>query len=164
MRAKQPADPYSLAVKWLAVRELTEVQVRERLRARQVSSQIIEDVVARLRRGGALDDRRTALACARTHALVKRQGRNRVLRELEASGIDRDLARQAVQDVFDHIDERDLMERALARRLGRGRRTIRDAAEYRRVYGYLVRQGFEASAVSALLRERSRGPAQSEDE
>jgi SOS response regulatory protein OraA/RecX len=163
MRAKPPADPYSLALKWLAVRELSEFQIRQRLRTRQVSPGTIEDVVAKLHRAGALDDRRTALACARTEALVKRRGRHRVMRQLESIGIDRDLARRTIQDVFEDVDERELMERALAGRLGKRSRTIRDPAEYRRLFTFLIRQGFDASAVTALLRSRARGTARLDD-
>ena len=131
--------------------------------ARQVPARSIDEVVLTLKSNGALDDGRTARAAARTDALVKRHGRSRVTQHLAALGIDRDLARRVVQEVFAEIDEQELLERALARRLGRTRRAVKDAAEYRRLYGYLVRQGFEPSAVSNLLRERARPAARQEE-
>jgi regulatory protein len=164
MRAKTPANPYGLALKWLASRELSGFQVRQRLQARQVPPDIIHDVLERLRRGGALDDRRTARACARTHVVVKRHGRNRVLRQLESIGIDRHLARRTVNEVFEEIDERALMEHALTARIGRRGRTISNPSEYRRLFAFLIRQGFEASAVSELLRARARGAARPDEE
>jgi SOS response regulatory protein OraA/RecX len=164
MRAKPSTDPYSLVLKWLGLRDLSEFQIRQRLQARHVPPDIIHDVVERLQRGGALDDRRTARACARTDALVKRHGRNRVMRQLESIGIDRPLARRTVNEVFEDVDERELMERALTSRMGRRGRMISDPAEYRRLFAFLVRQGFEASAVSALLRARARGSARPDEE
>lgn len=164
MQARLPTDPYTLALKWLAVRELSEFQIRQRLESRQVSPDTIEDVVAKLHRVGAVDDRRTALACARTDALVKRRGRHRVMRQLESIGIDRDLARRTVQEVFEDVDESALLERALAGRTGGRSRTIRNPAEYRRLFAFLIRQGFDASAVSALLRSRARAAARSDEE
>jgi SOS response regulatory protein OraA/RecX len=164
LEGKPPVDPYSLALKWLAVRELSEQQTRQRLRSRQVSPDTIEEVVTRLQAAGALDDHRTALACARTDALIKRHGRHRVVRQLESIGIDRDLARRTVDEVFEGVDEQDLMERALAGRMARRGRTISDPAEYRRLFSFLIRQGFEASAVNALLRSRARGAARSDEE
>ena len=160
---RPPADPYALSLKWLALRDLTERQLRQRLAARQVPARTIDDVVRTLKSNGTLDDRRTALAAARTAALVKRHGRYRVARHLAALGIDRNLARHVVQDVFADIDEGELLERALARRLGKTRRSVKDAAEYRRLYGYLVRQGFDPSAVTTLLRDRSRPADRPED-
>jgi regulatory protein len=158
-----PRDPYNLSLKWLALRELSERQVRQRLAARQVPAKSIDDVVRALKSNGALDDRRTAVAAARTEALVKRHGRRRATQHLQALGIGRELARRAVEDVFAEIDEQALLERALARRLGRTRRAIKDAAEYRKLYAYLVRQGFEPSAVASLLRDRSRSVAPGDD-
>jgi SOS response regulatory protein OraA/RecX len=158
-----PPDPYTLALKWLGLRELSEHQIRQRLAARRVSANDIDDAVRALKSHGALDDRRTAVAAARTDALVKRHGRRRVTERLQALGIGRELARRVVEDVFAEIDEQALLERALARRLGRTRRGIKDPAEYRRLYAYLVRQGFEPSAVANLLRDRSRSVALSDD-
>ena len=163
-KSRPPIDPYGLALKWLAVRELSERQTRQRLQSRRVSPAAVDDVVARLRRNGALDDRRTALAAARTGVLIKHHGRHRVIRQLEAIGIDRDLARRTVEEVFEGVDERALMERALAGRPGRRGRTIRDPAEYRRLFSLLIRRGFDASAVNTLLRSRARGAARSDDE
>jgi SOS response regulatory protein OraA/RecX len=65
--------------------------------------------------------------------------------------------------VFAEIDEDKLLEQAFTRRLGRTRRSVKDAAEYRKLYGYLVRQGFEPSAVVKLLRDRSRPSARPEE-
>jgi SOS response regulatory protein OraA/RecX len=154
-----PTDPYGLSLKWLALRELTERQLRQRLAARQVPGGSIDEVVRTLQSNGT----RTALAAARTDALVKRHGRFRVSQHLAALGIARDLARRVVQEVFAEIDEQELLERALARRLGRTRRLVKDPGEYRKLYGYLVRQGFDPSAVTALLRERARPAALPEE-
>jgi SOS response regulatory protein OraA/RecX len=163
LRQPPPSDPYVLSLKWLAIRELTERQLRQRLAARQVPSPSIDEVVQTLKRNRALDDQRTARAAARTQALVKRHGRYRVTRHLAVLGIDRDLARRVVQEVFAEIDEDTLLEQAFTRRLGRTRRSVKDAAEYRKLYGYLVRQGFEPSAVVKLLRDRSRPSARPEE-
>jgi len=162
--AKTPSDPYTLCLKWLAARELSEFQIRQRLRARRVSPETINDVIAELRSGGALDDRRTALAFTRTDALVKRHGRTRAMRQLQSMGIDNEVARSAVREVFEDVDERKLMERALDGRIGHRGRTINNPAEYRRLFAFLVRQGFDASAVTALLRVRARGAARPDED
>jgi SOS response regulatory protein OraA/RecX len=158
-----PPDPYSLSLRWLAVRELTELQLRQRLAARRISARSIDEEVRRLKIEGALDDRRSALAAARRAVLVKRHGRHRVAQELAALGIDREVAHGVVQEVFAEIDEPEMLEQALARRLGRTRRLVKDSVEYRKLYGYLVRQGFEPSAVANLLRNRARRSARPED-
>ena len=136
----------------LARRELSTAQVRERLRRKGLTREEIEPALRRLRREGALDDRRTALAYARHAATVKLRGRRRTLQELERIGLVRTQARSVVDEVFGNLDEQALLERALARRL---RGPIRDRAEQRRLYQYLIRQGFDGSMAMAALHARA---------
>jgi regulatory protein len=137
----------------LGRRELSEAQVRARLARREFATAEIDAAVARLSQERALDDRRTALACARTEAHVKRHGQRRALRALEGLGIDRGLARAAVAEVFGDLDEDALIAQALDRKLRHGA-VIEDAAVMRRVHRYLLAQGFDASRVHAAIRSR----------
>ena len=139
----------------LARRELSEAQVRQRLTRRHFEPDDIDAAVARLQRERALDDQRTALACARTEAHVKRRGRLRVLRQVEALGIARSLARAAVDEVFADLDEDTLIDQAIERRL-RHRVPVDDAKALQRVHRYLLAQGFDASRVQAAIRTRLR--------
>ena len=137
----------------LARRELCEAQVRTRLARRQFDPDEIEAAIARLQSERALDDRRTALACARTEANVKRHGRLRALHQIETLGIARDLARAAVAEVFGDLDEDQLIEQALSRRLRHGV-SLEEATAVRRVHRYLLAQGFDAARVHAAIRSR----------
>ena len=139
----------------LARRELCEAQVRTRLARRQFESDDIEEAITRLQRERALDDRRTALACARTEAHVKRHGRLRALRQVEMLGIARDVARAAVAEVFGDLDEDQLIEQALSRRL-RHDASLEEATVVRRVHRYLLAQGFDAARVHAAIRSRAK--------
>jgi regulatory protein len=155
-------DAYIAALSLLARRELSAAQLRQRLKARRFPDSEIDASLNRLRESRALDDARVARAYARTAAGVKGRGRARVLREIEAMGIDRATAREAVAETFDALDLRGtggsgsgedaLINRALDRKL-RGRR-IKDAAEFRRLYAFLMRQGFEAGKIGKALKER----------
>jgi regulatory protein len=155
---------YAAGLRLLARRELSEAQLRERLARKAFELRDIDDAVARLRRTGALDDLRVATAAARTEALVKRRGRIRIQRHLASLGIASATITRALDEVSPAVDESALIEAALARRLRGPRARIEDAAHFRRLHQYLVRQGFEPSAVTALLRRRSRPDAVSDDE
>jgi regulatory protein len=150
-----PEAAWAAAVRMLARRELSVAQVRERLARRGWTEPAIQPAIARLAASGTLDDTRVALACARTRAGVKRQGRDRVLREIQALGVARDIARAAVDEVFGSLDEEELLRIALERRL-HGRVSLGDPAVQRRLYAGLVRQGFDGHAVSRAIRERVR--------
>jgi regulatory protein len=163
MRRRDRIDPVedtpeaacAAGVRALARRELSVQQLRERLGRTGWSGASIDAAILRLTASGALDDARVARALARTRAGVKRQGRERVMREIQALGVARDVARAAVDEVFGALDERALLQRALDARL-RGRVTLSDPAARRRLMAALVRQGFDADSVAGVIRERSR--------
>jgi regulatory protein len=146
---------YVTALGLLARRELAEAQLRTRLAKRKFTEDEIDAAMTRLRRERALDDRRTALACARTQVRIKHRGRARVVRHIEALGINRDIAREAVADVFAELDENALLEQALDRRLRHGL-SLSDPAVFRRVHRYLLGQGFDPGRVTELLRRRAK--------
>lgn len=142
---------YSEALKLLARRELTASELRERLLRKDLPPDDIDDAVSRLRADGTINDRRAATAIARTHALVKARGRLRIERELRARGVDAHTARAALDDVFAELSEPELLERALRKRLRSGR--IKDEAQFRRLYTYLIRLGYSPEAVMGLLKK-----------
>ncbi len=150
---------HSDALKLLAQRELAAAEVRSRLLRRGHSPDETDAAIARLVESGALDDRRVARAHARTASAVKSRGRLRVARELRAMGIPRDIVADAIAEVFGDLDERSLIEQAIQKKL-RGRRRPTTRLERARLYQFLIRQGFTASAVVETL--RGSGPDESE--
>ena len=145
---------YATALRMLARRELSTAQIRDRLKQRGFTREVIDDAVSRLTANGTLDDARVARAGARTRAHGRRQGRQRVARELTLIGIPEEIAAQAMAEVFGELDEDALLEQALERRL-RGI-SLSDPGARRRIVAALVRQGFAAGAVIRALRQLER--------
>tara|TARA_B100000470_G_C19774670_1_gene384735 strand:+ start:715 stop:1170 length:456 start_codon:yes stop_codon:yes gene_type:complete len=141
-------DPYTFGLNLLARRELSEMQLRERFRKRKFETQAIEDALDRLRQEGALDDRRTAFAYARTAIRLTARGRRRILQEIVARGINKDIAHEAVEITFADVDEAKVLARALAKRLNG---PIQDAAHLRRLHRSLQQQGFPTSLIVPAL-------------
>ncbi len=148
-------NAYIDALKMLGRRELSEAQIRQRLARRQHADEDIDAAVARLREERAIDDVRVAEAIARTQVSIKKRGRLRVRRQIEQAGILPATANRAIDAVYGALDQDALLESSLAKRL-RGRDRIADEAELRRLYRYLIGQGFEPDRVMALLKKRSR--------
>ena len=141
----------------LARRELSELQVRQRLARKGHEPDVIDDAVARLLEERAIDDTRVAEAIARTETAVRKRGKIRVRMTIERAGIATATAKRAADEVFDGIDDDALLDAALAKRL-RGRDAVADEREFQRLYRYLVGQGFDSDrALKALnLRKRAR--------
>jgi regulatory protein len=142
---------YVDALHLLSRRALTIAECRDRLRDRQHPEDRVDAAIARLLETGGLDDTRLAQAYARTAVEIKGRGRLRVVRELQARGIDKQVAAEAVAEVFDEKDERALVARALEKKL-HGRPRPADAAESARLYQFLMRQGFTPAVVIDSLR------------
>ena len=146
---------YDDGVKMLARRELSELQVRQRLARKGHDAEAVDEAIARLREERAIDDARVAEAIARTETSLRRRGKLRVRMQIQRAGISNAMAKRAVDEVFDGIDDDALLEASLAKRL-RGRETIADDREFQRLYRYLIGQGFEADRVMKALTGRRR--------
>jgi regulatory protein len=142
---------YTDGLKLLARRELSVAELRERLIEREHPGAEVDEAIARLLESGSLDDRRVALAYARTASKVKGRGRLRVARELQAMRIARETIAEAIGEVFGDADERTMIDRAMQKKL-RGGRKPQTVQERGRIYQFLIRQGFTPAAVSAALR------------
>ena len=146
------ADAYITALTLLSARELSESQLRTRLKRRELPNEEIDDAIARLKADRTLNDRRVALAIARMESAIKHRGRSRVLQKIRQAGIDDDTAQEAVQAVFEEVDEDAMLDKAFERRLrGKTTKELDDKARARIVRG-LVAQGFRFEAVLKRLK------------
>jgi regulatory protein len=144
---------YVDGLKMLGRRELSEAQVRTRLARRGHEPAAIDEAVARLKQDAAIDDERTAQAIARHETAFRKRGRLRVRMAIERAGVAADTARRVVDETFGSIDDDDLMEAVLLKRL-RGRVVVSDEREFQRLYRYLVSEGFAADRVLRALQAR----------
>jgi regulatory protein len=84
------------ALRALAVRDRTERELREWLARRGVEADMADDVVEALRAEGLVDDAGYARRFAEDRRLLDRWGNERIGRDLERRGIDRDLVDAAL--------------------------------------------------------------------
>ena len=136
----------------LSARELSEAQLRTRLTRRELDAAEIEEAIARLKADRTLNDRRVALAIARMESAIKHRGRSRVLQKIRQAGIDDDTAQEAVQAVFEEVDEDAMLDKAFERRLrGKAPAELDDKGRAKVVRG-LVAQGFRFEAILKRLK------------
>jgi regulatory protein len=151
---------YLHGLRQLARRELSEAQLRQRLSRRDFPGDEIEAALTRLRQDGSLDDARVAGAIARSQLALKRRGRLRVRREIEAAGIAPALVERALDEAYADVDVDALLTAAIDRRLGTNSAAngLGDERGVARLFRYLVAQGFEHDRALAALRARRRTP------
>lgn len=146
-------DAYTVALTLLSARELSEHQLRTRLKRKQLDPDQIDSAIVRLKSDGTLNDRRVALAIARMEGAIKSRGRARVIQKVRQAGIDDDTAEDAVNAVFtDEVDENALLDRAFERKLrGKNPKEL-DEKGRARIVRALVGQGFRFEAVLKRLK------------
>jgi regulatory protein len=137
---------YAAALRLLARREHSEVELRHKLRARHYSDSAVESVVARLVAAGLLSDQRFAEAYSR-HRFERGYGPLRIRAELNERGIGADLA----EAILAHFS-RSWVESAQWQRNKRfGPRPAADIRNRAKEMRFLRRRGFTFEQIQAVV-------------
>ncbi len=131
----------------LGYRARSEGEVRERLGRYGYADETVEAVIGRLRELGYLDDGEFARNAAREKA--RKYGPRRILGDLKRSGVDDEVAREAVEEEFSGDEELEAASAAAEQRYNTGERS--DALA-RRVYGFLARRGYSAGMCAEIAK------------
>jgi regulatory protein len=154
-----PLDPvkarervFQRAAKLLAAKQRSVEELRQRLlEGRGATKANVEEVIARLREYGYLDDAKFAQSYASLRLRERPIGRRRLQRDLWLKKVDKQTAETALDEVFESTPEQDLIDRAIAKRVRlRGRPKSREDAK--KLFDHLLRQGFEFELVSEKVR------------
>ena len=160
-----PLDPakarervFQRAAKLLAAKQRSVEELRERLlETRGGTTAIVDEVIARLREYGYLDDAKFAQSYASLRLRERPIGRRRLERDLSLKKVDKETTNAALNEVFESMPEAELIERAIAKRIRLGGKP-KSRADAKKLFDHLLRQGFGFELVS----ERVRGLLKSE--
>ncbi len=147
---------FERAAKLLAAKSRSVAELRERLlQGRHANESIVEEVIARLREYGYLDDERFAVSFATSKVRQRPTGRRRLERDLSLKKLDRAVVEEALNAVYAETPEEELIDRAIEKRLRlRGRPKTREEAKS--LFDHLLRQGFPFDLVSEKVRVASK--------
>ena len=161
--ARLPLDPakarqrvFQRAAKLLAAKQRSVEELRERLlEGRGATKANVEEVIARLREYGYLDDAKFAQSYASLRVRERPIGRRRLQRDLWLKKVDKQTIETALDEVFESTPEEELIDRAIAKRVRlRGKPKSREDAK--KLFDHLLRQGFGFELVSERVRELSK--------
>jgi regulatory protein len=149
------------ALRLLAQRARSEVELRQRLARKDMDPAVVDRTMAWLQERGYLDDRAFAEAFVRDRLRLRPRGRAGLIKELRRKGVDGDTAQAAADAVMaaESVEDADLAldaARAWARRnaplvsAAAGSPEPRQRAR-RRLYGHLARRGFLPGPIRAAL-------------
>jgi regulatory protein len=152
------------ALNFLSYRQRTGREVRRKLVDRGFSEEAIEATMRRLGAVGLVDDEAFVGAYVRDRIAHRPMGVRRMVQDLYAKGIAREVSAPVIEEV---LRDEDTDERTLARQVvEKKRRTLRsrsqnEAVLRRRLRDHLIRRGFDTRVVSEVVDELFSGDAAS---
>jgi regulatory protein len=151
------------AVKLLAAKPRSVAELRERLAEKEsATEEAIEYAIKKLSEYGYLNDEQFALSFAQARVRQKPVGRQRLARDLQTKKIDKELAAQTLEKVFDATPEDKLIDEAIEKRVRlRGRPTTRQ--ETKSLFDHLLRRGFSFDLVINKVRALGSAPLDEEE-
>ena len=158
-KPKRPVDPersrtrtLQRAVKLLAAKPRSVAELRERLLEKEWTTVEAADyAIAKLSEYGYVDDEQFALGYASARIRQKPVGRQQLARDLQMKQIDRELAEETLEKVFEATPEAELIDLAIEKRVRlRGRPTTRQ--ETKSLFDHLLRRGFSYDLIISKVR------------
>ena len=147
---------FQRAAKLLAAKPRSIAELRERLLERQgVTDQLVDEVIARLKEYGYLDDERYAVSYASLKVKQRPIGRRRLQQELKTKQVPNAVADEALNQVYAETPEEELIDRAIEKRI-RLRGQPKTRLEAKSLFDHLLRQGFAFELVSEKVRATSK--------
>lgn len=134
-----------IALKQLESRARTEEEIRRALSKRNTPDEVADEVIARFKEVGLIDDDAFAEALTNTRLGVQRRGAMRIRQELRDKGISEELVQERLAAI-DPDDELAAAE-AFAVKKMRSYRGLEPLVAKRRLYGALARRGFGPEVV-----------------
>jgi regulatory protein len=146
------ARTFQRAAKLLAAKPRSIAELRERLLERHgVTDKLVEEVIARLKEYGYLDDERYALSYASLKLNQRPAGRRRLQQDLKMKQVPSAIADEALNLVYAETPEEELIDRAIEKR-NRLRGQPKTRLEAKSLFDHLLRQGFAFELVSDKVR------------
>jgi len=158
-RLSQP-ELLQYAVRALQSRSLSVAELRTKLHAQAQCPGYVDQVMARLKQYGYVDDRRFAENFSRLRRENQGFGKYRVARDLRGRRVPPHLAEKAVKEAYLGTDEAALIQRFLRHKLRYIDQPpkLQDRREIASLYRMLMRAGFTSAKILDALRRMAAQP------
>ena len=143
-------DAMDHALKLLERRLHSAAELKRKLTIREYGPDIVEEVISDLTRLGYIDDARFAKTKALSAAEHKQHGKRRALVELIKSGVKGEVARKALDEVYESRDTLAVARKLAEKQAPRLKRLDPQVAR-RRLVGMLQRRGFDYDDIHGVI-------------
>jgi len=151
---------WSYALKLLGGRAHSSGEMREKLRRRAGRLTEVDEVLARLKDHGYLNDERFAETYAASRLSNDKLGRTRVVQDLRQRRVAPALAERTVRHVYQDVNEEALIEEWIRRkyRLAPREGLFQEDKDLASAYRRLLRAGFRTGDIVRVLKRFAKNP------
>jgi regulatory protein len=148
---------FERALRLLSFKPRSIAEMRLRLLEKDWADEaVVDQVVARLKELGYLNDEELAANFASSRLTAKPLGRTRLRRDLQRKKLSSQTIEDALDEVYEQQSEEELIERAINKRVRlKGPPATREEAK--KLFDYLMRRGFSYDLVVRKVREAGKG-------
>jgi regulatory protein len=151
--AKAREKTLNRAFNILSVKPYSVAEMRRRLLEKDwTNAEIVDSVLETLKEYNYLNDAQYAENFASYNIRQKPQGKRKLQLKLAQKRVDKETAKEALEKVFEETPEADLLNQALEKRL-RLKGIPKDRDETKKLFDYLLRQGFSFDLVREKVSE-----------
>ncbi|WXR62128.1 regulatory protein RecX [Peptostreptococcaceae bacterium AGR-M142] len=142
------AKNYALYI--LNFRDYTKKQMKDKLKTKEYEEDIVDEVIKFLLEYKLLNDDNLGRRMTRDKSKLNRYGKNKIKQYLQNKGIERNLAKEIVEDEI--ADEKEY-ENAYYNGVKKYKKVKDDPKAYEKVARFLSYKGFEYSVIKKVLNE-----------
>ncbi len=146
VKARATNNAYAL----LRQRPRSEFEIRDRLKIKGYSEEVIESVVEGLRRAGEIDDARFAKLWVDERMRLNPAGDVVLRHELKSKGLPAQLIEAVLDEKNKNYDEYEIAVSMAGDRFGRLKKLDRKKA-LKRLYDFLLRRGFKYETIRKIV-------------
>ncbi len=148
---------FDRAVNILTYKPRSVSELRTRLLEKDwTTPEIVESVLDKLKEYNYLNDEQFAKTFAESQVRQKPIGKRVLMQKLAMKKLDKETVEATLEKILEETPEAEIIERAIAKRLRlKGKPGTREDAK--KLYDYLLRQGFSYDLVSNKMREIAAG-------
>jgi len=143
----------SVALRFLARRQRTEKEIRDKLRTREFADEEIQKTIENLRELGFLNDEEFAHSYIRHHLTLRPKGKIVLKQKLLLLGINKDLVDAAITEAFEETDQAEVALHAAQKFIKKSAKGKDDPRKARmKLAAFLTRRGFTWDIVSKVTK------------
>lgn len=136
---------YLQSLKFIDYRERSEAEIRRHLKKRDISEDVMDDVIDRLQRSGLVDDHRFASNWVENRAEFRPRGRRALSYELRQKGISEEI----IQETLDQYDDEAMAFQAALKQSKKY--DLLEWPDFRKkMIGFLIRRGFSYDIATLI--------------